>query len=131
MSIPLRLNDDLVHEAETEAIIHKRTTPKQIEYWAQIGKAVARTASSSELLALMQGLAQVQVTTRTSAPIDPAAVFAEVDRTRADGSLQQAVSQAQVRYEASQRHPGLLDRIAPDGRRESGQFRAGEFIPLK
>ncbi|MEN8180656.1 MAG: hypothetical protein ABFS39_18825 [Pseudomonadota bacterium] len=131
MSIALRLNDDLVHEAETEAQIHKRSTPKQIEYWAQIGKAVARNASSSDLLALMQGFAQVQVNTRPSAPVDPDKVFAAVEQSRSDGSLHQAVSQARERYEASQTHPGLLDRVLPDGQRETGHFQNGEFVPVR
>ncbi len=34
----LRLNPELVYEAELDARIQKRTTPKQIEYWAEIGK---------------------------------------------------------------------------------------------
>ncbi len=131
MTIALRLNEDLVHEAETEALIHKRSTPKQIEYWAQIGKAVARNASSSDLLALLQGFAQVQVNTRPSAPVNPNEVFAAVEQARTDGSLHQAVSQARERYEASQTHPGLLDRVLPDGHRETGHFRDGKFVPVR
>ena len=129
MSIALRLNDDLVHEAETEALIHKRTPPKQIEYWAQIGKVVARSASSSDLLALMQGFAQVQVNHRPSMPIDPSKVFAAVEQARADGNLHHNVSQAQVRYEVSRTRPGMLDRVLPDGQREIGHFCNGEFVP--
>ncbi len=129
MSIALRLSDKLVHEAETEALIHMRTAPKQIEYWAQIGKSVARCASDKELLALMQGFARVQVNLLQSAPVNPSEVFDAVEDARADGSLHAAVSRAQVLYEASQTHPGLLDRVLPNGQRESGHFRNGEFIP--
>jgi hypothetical protein len=129
MSIALRLNDDLVHEAETEALLNKRTAPKQIEYWAQIGKSVARNASASDLLALMQGFAQVQVNHIPSAPVNPDEVFAAVEQARQDGALRDAVSRSQVIYETSQTHPGLLDRVFPNGRRHSGHFRNGEFIP--
>ncbi len=131
MSIALRLSDKLVHEAETEALIHKRTAPKQIEYWAQIGKTVARSASSKDLLALMQGFARVQVDFLQSAPVNPDEVFAAVEEARADGSLHTAVSRAQVRYEASQTHPGLLDQVLPNGHREPGNFRDGKFVPAK
>ena len=129
MSIALRLNDDLVHEAETEALLHKRTAPKQIEYWAQIGKSVARNASASDLLALMQGFAEVQVNHIPSTPVNPDEVFTAVEQARQDGALRDAVSRSQVIYEASQTHPGLLDRVLPNGHRESGHFRNGEFIP--
>ena len=129
MSIAMRLNDELVHEAEAEALIHKRTAPKQIEYWAQIGKSVARNATASDLLALMQGFARVQVKHNPSVPVNPDEVFAAVEQARQDGSLSRAVNRAQVRYEASQTHPGMLDRVLSNGHRDTGHFRHGEFSP--
>ena len=128
MTIALCLNDDLVHEAETEALLNKRTAPKQIEYWAQIGKSVARNASASDLLALMQGFARVQINHIPSEPVSSDEVFAAVEQARQNGALRRAVSRSQVSYEASQTHPGLLDRVLPNGHRESGHFRNGEFI---
>lgn len=129
MSIPLRLNDDLVHDAEAEALVNKRSIPKQIEYWAEIGKAISHNVSSSDLLALMQGLAQVQIAPRTASPVDPESVLASLSQAREEGSLRREVSQARLRYEASPTRPGMLDRIHPDGHRETGHFRDGEFIP--
>jgi hypothetical protein len=129
MSIPLRLNDELVHDAETEGLIHKRSAPKQIEYWAQIGKAVAGSATGSDLLALMQGFARVQVIPQPSGPVDADELFSAVNQARADGGLRQTVSRARIRYESSRTRPGLLDRVFPDGHRETGRFRNGEFIP--
>ena len=82
MTIALCLNDDLVHEAETEALLNKRTAPKQIEYWAQIGKSVARNASASDLLALMQGFARVQINHIPSEPVSSDEVFAAVEQAR-------------------------------------------------
>lgn len=129
MSTPLRLSDDLVHDAEAEALIHKRSIPKQIEYWAEIGKAIAHTVSNSDLLALMQGIAQVQIAPRAAAPVDPLTVLASIEEAREDGTLRRSISQARIRYEASPTHPGLLDRIHPDGHRETGRFLNGEFVP--
>ena len=128
MTIALRLNDELVHEAETEGLLTKRSTPKQIEFWAQIGKAVAHQASGSDLLALTQGLSEIQLNPLPSAPVDPDKVFSAVDRARKNGHLRQAISKARVRYEASLSQTGLLDRIHPDGHRETGHFKNGEFI---
>ena len=130
MSTAIRLSDDLVREAESEAMLYKRTTPKQLEYWAEIGKLVARTASSEDLLYLMEDLAEIRIRPRHAMPVNADAVFATVEAQRDSGVLSSQVTQARVRYEASTDRPGLLDRITPDGQRQSGRFRDGEFIPV-
>jgi hypothetical protein len=130
MSIAIRLDDRLIQEAETEALLHKRSTPKQIEYWAQIGRLVTDRVSANDLLGLVQGVAEVRVEFRPAQPVDADAVFASVEQARADGSLRREVSGAVVRYEASPGGRGLLDRVWADGRRESGHFRNGEFVPV-
>ena len=38
MASPMRLDSGLIHEAEGVAERNKRSVPKQIEYWSQIGK---------------------------------------------------------------------------------------------
>lgn len=40
MAIALKLSDDLVDSAKVFAAAEHRSVPKQIEYWARIGKAV-------------------------------------------------------------------------------------------
>ena len=40
MAIALKLSDDLVDVAKISAAAERRSVPKQIEYWARIGKAV-------------------------------------------------------------------------------------------
>jgi hypothetical protein len=40
MSIPMKLSDELVEVAKVVAAAEHRSVPKQIEYWARIGKAV-------------------------------------------------------------------------------------------
>lgn len=40
MAIALKLSDDLVEDAKTTASAENRSVPRQIEYWARIGKAV-------------------------------------------------------------------------------------------
>jgi hypothetical protein len=129
MSIPVRLDDNLVREAELEGVSQKRSPPKQIEYWAAIGKAVACNLSSGDLLKLMQGFADLRVESRPSINADPAEVFAALEHDRQDGTLAQVVTQAKVWYEASKSKPGMLDRISADGSRETGHFRNGEFVP--
>lgn len=123
----LRLNPELVHEAELEARIHKRTTPKQIEYWAEIGKQVTELVSPDDLVAISQGFVHLQLTTIPSNRVDPDVVFQQVEDSRQEDNLSSMVTSAKVYYEASQSHPGLLDRIRSDGSRETGYFRQGKF----
>jgi hypothetical protein len=40
MAIAMKLSDDLVADAKAVAAAEHRSVPKQIEYWARIGKAV-------------------------------------------------------------------------------------------
>ncbi|MEY3382004.1 MAG: hypothetical protein RL468_2602 [Pseudomonadota bacterium] len=40
MPVALKLSDELVDDAKTYAAAEHRSVPKQIEYWARIGKAV-------------------------------------------------------------------------------------------
>jgi hypothetical protein len=40
MAIALKLSNELVDDAKPYAVAEHRSVPKQIEYWARIGKAV-------------------------------------------------------------------------------------------
>lgn len=40
MSVALKLSDELVEMAKPHAAAEHRSIPKQIEYWARLGKAV-------------------------------------------------------------------------------------------
>ena len=39
MAIALKLSDDLINLAKRYAVAAHRSVPKQIEYWARLGKA--------------------------------------------------------------------------------------------
>lgn len=40
MAVAIKLSDELVEDAKPHAAAEHRSVPKQIEYWARIGKAV-------------------------------------------------------------------------------------------
>jgi len=40
MAVALKLSDELVEDAKATAAAEHRSVPKQIEYWARIGKLV-------------------------------------------------------------------------------------------
>ena len=127
----IRLDPDLIHEAEVEALIHKRTTPKQIDYWAEIGKKISGLLDPGDLLAVTQGIAQLEVKQLVSYPVDAERVFARVEEERASSYLSDKVTSARVRYETDPAMPGILVRINEDGSRDVGQFKNGKFIKIR
>ncbi|TDT40369.1 ParD-like antitoxin of type II ParDE toxin-antitoxin system [Halospina denitrificans] len=127
MSTPVRLDDQLVKQAAAEAGLQHRTTPRQIEFWASIGQAVAGQLSAEDLVALTQGLKEVHLE-RPSVEM-PATddIWADVEAARETGSLSESIRQDRVVYQASMEHPGYLEAIEPDGTRTLGIFRNGRF----
>lgn len=128
-SNPLRLDAALVDAASAVAARHKRTVPRQIEHWAELGRVLEAMVDPAALLALQQGLARLVIEMAPSRPVDPSEVFANLERAREEGSLPQQASEARVRYQASAAVPGRLEQVHADGRRVIGDFRGGEFVP--
>ncbi len=127
MSTPLRVNNRLFQDAAVEGSLMNRSTAKQVEFWAELGKRVAHSITSADLLALMQGIADVRVEVAVSKPVSPEQLFAEVDN--ASVQLGQRITANTLFYEASVTRPGMLDQVMPDGSRCSGRFSDGQFLP--
>ena len=127
---PLRLDTALVRAASAAARIHKRSVPRQIELWAEIGRTVEKAVSAEDLLAIREGLARI-VLERGSAAVEPDDIVADLERARRSGALADRVCETAVRYQASPTRPGLLERIGADGGRTAGRFVDGEFVPVK
>ena len=132
MTIPLRLDNDLVSAATQVAAIQKRTIRKQIEFWAELGKAVEPLLDITDVYAVIQGLKKITVEPVASTPVSPAAVFESLESSRkSEAFIKKAVS-TPFYYEASLSRPGLLDRVdAATGTRQTGRFHNGEFQPQK
>lgn len=129
MSSPIRLNPSLIASAEREGVMHKRTPPKQIEFWAELGKAVERVLNYDDVIAVLEGIKKITVEPVPSAAINADDVFASLEKGRKTGGLSDSVTSAAVYYEASLKRPGLLDRIeAASGKRQTGRFINGEFV---
>jgi len=63
-----------------------------------------------------------------SVAADPADVFNSLEESRKSGELAKKVTSSAVYFEASQRKPGLLDRVhSATGKRQTGRFYNGEF----
>lgn len=127
-SSPIRLERDLMSAAAIAGSTLHRSAAEQIEYWADIGRKVAKIVDPQVLLAIQAGLATLRVEHLSPQPVDPDAVFAVLDRERKSGALSEAIAAGSVRYQASITHPGLLEACYPDGRIEVGQFANGQFV---
>ena len=132
MTIPLRLDDDLVSAAAQVGSIQKRTTRKQIEFWAELGKAVEPLLDITDVYAIIQGLKKINVEPVISAPVTSSDVFNSLENSRKSAAFLKKVASIPFYYEASLSRPGLLDRVdAATGKRQTGQFDNGEFKAQK
>lgn len=128
-SSPLRLDEKLVVAAAARGSLEKRTTPRQIEYWAELGRAIERDLDAQTLLAVREGLARIRVEPVSSQPVASEDVFAALELAQSSGRLSRDVSAAAIRYQASRSMPGLLEQIQADGKVVTGRFENGRFIP--
>jgi hypothetical protein len=126
---PVRLETSLMSAAAIAGSTLHRSAAEQIEYWADLGRKVAKIVDPEILLAVQAGLATLRVEQVSPTPVDPDAVFAALDRERNSGALSEAVAAGTVHYQASITRPGSLEACYPDGRIEVGQFTNGQFIP--
>jgi len=61
MATTVKLSDDLIKDAKRYGSIYHRSTPKQIEYWAHIGKIAEENPQLSYSLIKDILLSQVEV----------------------------------------------------------------------
>ncbi|MFC4258987.1 hypothetical protein ACFOZ5_08100 [Marinobacter lacisalsi] len=130
MTTAVRLEDTLVRHASAEAQVQRRSTPKQIEFWAEIGRAIAGEVSAEDLIAISQGIRKVKVEPVTPGPVSGDDIWAEVEADRESGELSRHIARDRIVYQASENRPGYLEAIYPDGQKITGQFRNGRFEPL-
>jgi len=118
MSQPVKLSDELVLDARLIAEVAERSIAGQIEYWAQLGRALEPLLQGSQALAL-----------RRAGAVKPLSECLEsVDtvegRQRVADHL---MSRPFPHYEAAPDAPGMLVRIEADGTRTVGRFVNRQF----
>ena len=120
----------LVEAAKREGAIKRRSAPKQIEYWADLGKAVEHVLDYNDIFAVIQGFKRIKVESVKFSAIDPSAVFNSLEESRKSKKLPENVTSSTVYFEASRKRPGLLDKVnTVTGERQTGTFRNGKFNP--
>ena len=113
MSQPVKLSDELVLDARLTAEIAERSIAGQIEYWAQLGRAIEPLLQGAQALALRRA--------GTERPLSECleSVDSDEGRRRVADLLD---SQPFPHYKPAPDAPGMLLRIEADGTRTIGRF---------
>jgi hypothetical protein len=118
MSQPVKLSDVLVLDARLIAEVEERSIAGQIEYWANLGRAVDPLLQGAQALALCKKASAQPLSDCLNSVDSPAG------RRRLAAHL---ARQPFPHYEAAPSHPGLLVRIDADGQRTLGRFVNRQF----
>jgi hypothetical protein len=118
MSQPVKISDELLLDARLTSEIAERSIAGQIEFWAQLGRAIEPLLEGSRALALRRAGAAAPMS-QCLASVDTAA-----GRQRVAAYLH---SRPFPHYEPAPGTSGLLVRVAEDGTRTPGRFVGREF----
>lgn len=127
---PIRLQKNLMQAAELTAKRFHRSTAEQVEYWADLGRAVSSSLDPDTLLSIASGLTVIKTEPVISLPIDPTNVFKALEDDRKQGLLTGSVTASAIKYQASTTHVSLLEKVEQDGTITIGQFNNGQFTAL-
>ena len=118
MSQPVKLSDELILDARLTAEIAERSIAGQIEFWAQLGRAIEPLLEGTRALALR----------RAGAAVPLSECLASVDSAAGRQCVAEFLeSRPFPRYQPVSGSPGLLVRIDLDGMRTVGRFVGREF----
>jgi hypothetical protein len=122
MSQPVKLSDELVLDARLTAKAADRSIAGQIEFWAQLGRAIEPLLEGSRALALR----------RAGNAVPLSECFATIDTPEGRKRVAEYLaSQPFPHYEPAKDAPGLLIRIDEDGTRTVGRFVGRQFQPVR
>jgi hypothetical protein len=122
MSQPVKLSDELVLDARLTAEIAQRSIAGQIEFWAQLGRAIEPLLEGARALALCRA-GSVRPLSECLASVD-----SDEGRQRV---MEYLTSRPYPHYEPAPAGRGLLVRVDADGTRRLGRFVGREFRAIE
>jgi len=122
MGQPVKLSDNLMHDARLIAEESQRSIAGQIEYWARLGRAIEAALRPGTALKLKRRRPVPLLSERVH-DIDTAAGRARTAALLASTSF--------PRFAAAPDRPGLIVKIDEDGKRTLGRFVKRVFTPVK
>jgi hypothetical protein len=122
MSQPVKLSDELVCDARLTGKVFERSIAGQIEFWAQLGRALEPLLRGDRALALRRASA--------GRPLSEAVadVDSEVGRKRVCDYLE---TRPFPQFEVVAGSPGLLRKTDEDGTQTVGRFVNRVFVPAE
>ena len=114
--------------AEDEAERAQRSTPKQIEFWSLLGRAVERGLRTEDCHALITEQKLVNDQSLVDAFPSAETIMAELEEDRANGVMSSSVTSSSVIYEMDKESKGRIRRISADGSKALGTLVDGEFV---
>jgi hypothetical protein len=122
MGQPVKISDELLLDARLTAELSERSIAGQIEFWAQLGRAIEPLLEGSRALALRRSGAVVPLSQCT----------AEINSAKGRRQLKEYLDSTPFpHFEPMPGRPGLLVRIDADGTRTVGRFVGREFHAVK
>jgi hypothetical protein len=113
MSQPVKLSDDLVLDARLTGQIAERSIAGQVEYWANLGRALEPLLQGAQALALCKN--------GNARPLSEC--LESVDTAEGKDRLRQYLeTRPYPHYEPAKDSPGLLVRIEANRKRTVGKF---------
>jgi hypothetical protein len=117
MSQPVKLSDEIVLDARLTAEIAERSIAGQIEFWAQLGRAIEPLLEGARALAL-----------RRAGAVRPLSeCLASVNSDEGRQRVREYLEARPFPHYYAAESPGLLVRVEEDGTRTLGRFVGREF----
>jgi hypothetical protein len=121
MGQPVKLSERLVLDARLTGQVAERSIAGQIEFWASLGRAVEPLLSADRALALK----------KRGDAVPLSACLASIGTRAGRARLAEVLAARPYPHFEPAAKPGLLVRIAADGRRTTGRFVNRVFRPAK
>ena len=118
MSQPVKLSDDLILDARLTGKIVHRSIAGQIEFWAQLGRAIEPLLDGLHVVALQKAGKTKALSSCLDSVDTPSGRRRVIDQLR---------SRPFPHYEPDPKRPGILIRTEADGTRSVGRFIDREF----
>ncbi len=127
----IRLDINLISQAKLAAAMQCRSTPNQLEYWANIGRMISSVIAMEDACAIYQGLKKLRIEPTETIPVNSETVFNNLEADREKRFANKPITSAPFYFEASQKIHGLLDKVdSVTGARKTGKFANGEFTEV-
>ena len=129
---PMRLNKNLVVEAQVIGNTMRRSAAEQIEFWSELGKHVSNALNAQQVTKLLSGSGTLTFNEAEQKPADVFEIGEEVTAQYKTGKLAvELLDKGNVLYEPSPEGGDMLVAHYPNGEVKTGRFQNGRFKAVR